>query len=99
MIIQRIFCFFLLVSFLAIVILFCKKIPQLRNINTDLYEKRESLLKKKVSDFRNSSFISELSWKNIYQRMLSRTRVLVLRFEKRIADRLYTIRKSNSKDS
>ncbi|MDD4062674.1 MAG: hypothetical protein PHV25_02820 [Candidatus Pacebacteria bacterium] len=99
MIIEQIFFFFLLISFLAIAVLFCKKIPQLCSIDASIYEKRENFFKKKLLDLKNSSLVSEFSWVNIYQRILSRTRVLILRFEKRIADHLYNIRKSNSKDN
>lgn len=99
MIIQQIFFFFLLVSSLAIIVLFFKKVPQLCSINSEVYQNKEAnFFKKKILSFKNSRFVSEFSWINIYQRILSRIRVLILRFEKRIADHLYYIRKKNRKE-
>ncbi len=87
----------LIISFSVLLFFFIKKLPQLTNITKSPVEKREKLFFYLWQKIRNISFIKKFSWNSVLQKILSKTRIIVLRIEKRIEGYLYFLRKKTKK--
>lgn len=92
----QIFLTVLIVSFLVLVVMLLKKAPELANIEVPL-EKRDNIVLffyKKVIEI---PFIKEFSWNKFLQKILSKTRILILKTERIIGDQLHSLRKRSEK--
>ncbi len=87
---------FLILSFLILTFFFFKKAPQIIELKEEFVKKENIFLwiKKKIV---NASFIKEFSWNNILQKLLSKTRVMILKIETKIGDQLHSLRKNSEK--
>ncbi len=95
---QRISLIVLIISFLALAAIFFKKAPQLTEVKANISGKKEKNIlfqfRKKIADI---SFIRSFSWNSFLQKILSRTRILILKIENKIENYLHFLRKNSKK--
>ncbi len=97
MMIYQISLVVLMVSFLVLVYLFIKKAPQLIKLEDVSIKRKENFflrIKKKLTEI---SFVKNFSWNTIFQKMLSRIRIIILKIENKIGDLLHFLRKKSEK--
>ncbi len=93
---QQIFLVALIISFSILAAILLKKAPQLSDIGkvTPVRKKKKFLYRlwKKVAGI---PLIRDFSWNRILQKLLSKTRILILKIEGKIGDHLHFLRKKS----
>jgi len=95
--VKAISLFVLVISFSVLVYFFIKKLPQLSNLSETTIQKRGKLFSYLWQKIISLPFIKKFSWNSTLQKILSRTRIIVLRVEKKIENYLYFLRKKTKK--
>ncbi|MGB3988905.1 MAG: hypothetical protein WBK67_04430 [Minisyncoccales bacterium] len=95
--IQQLSLAVLIFSFSVIAYIFYKKAPLLYFVEDAPSVKRVSLLERFNNSFSKLSFVKKFSWNSFFQRVLSRTRVGIIKIESMIERQLYSLRKNSGK--
>ncbi len=95
--IQLVFIIFLIASFVVMACLFWKKIPTLSELAEIKNERKESLFVQLRNKVKSLSFFRSFSWDGILLKTLSKTRVIVLKIEKKVSDYLQSLRERSQR--
>lgn len=87
----------LIVSFSALTYLLIKKAPTLIELEDAPPKRMRNPFLKIKGKLSEVSFVKYFSWNTVLQKMLSRTRIIILKIEGKIGDQLHFLRKSSEK--
>lgn len=87
----------LIASFSVLVYLLIKKAPLLIELENTRSKKMGNSFLKIKRKLAEVSFVKDFSWNTILQKILSRTRIIILKIENKIGDQLHLLRKSYKK--
>ena len=87
----------LIVSFLVLTYLLIRKTPLLIELEETPSKKMENPFLKIKEKLLEVSFVKNFSWNAVLQKMLSKTRIIILKIEGKIGDQLHFLRKSSKK--
>ena len=87
----------LIVSFSVLAYLLIKKAPLLIELEEISSKRMGNPFLKIKEKLLEVSFVKNFSWNTVLQKVLSRTRIIVLKIEGKIGDQLHFLRKSSNK--
>jgi len=87
----------LIASFSVLVYLLIKKAPLLVELEDTPSKKMGNPFLKIKRKLAEVSFVKDFSWNTILQKILSKTRIIILKIENKIGDQLHLLRKSSKK--
>ena len=87
----------LIASFSVLAYLLIKKTPLLIELAEIPSKRMENPFLKIKGKLLEIPFVKNFSWNTVLQKMLSRTRIIILKMESKIGDQLHFLRKSSKK--